>query len=103
MPLASRRYPQLPVAGGSPREVADAVRMLAQGRLQSIKTVELSTGTTTTVQDDLIAAQSVVSVSPVSASAAGVAWWISGQVDGAFTINHAAGAAGRLVRVAWIG
>jgi hypothetical protein len=101
--LSGRRQATLPVIGGSPREVADAVRLLSQGRLQTVKDVELSTGATTLVEDALLAKESVVLVSPTSASAAGLAIWISGQIDGACTLNHPTGSAGRTVRLGWFG
>lgn len=77
--------------------------MLADGRSSAFGEVELGTGTSTVVEALGVNASSTVVVSPISASAAGLAIWVSAQGNGTFTLNHPSGSAGRRVRYGWIG
>ena len=66
------QYRRLPNQGGTPREVAEVVNNLVEGKLNSTGTVTLATGgaTTTTLLDRRIGADSVILFAPASLSAA---------------------------------
>ena len=68
----ANQYRRLPNMGGTPREVAEVVNNLVEGKLNSTGTVTLATGgaTTTALYDRRIGADSVILFVPSSLSAA---------------------------------
>ena len=68
----ANQYRRLPNMGGTPREVAEVVNNLVEGKLNSTGTITLDTGgaTTTTLLDRRIGADSVILFAPASLSAA---------------------------------
>lgn len=84
-------------------DLARSVNMLSDGRSHAVGIVTLDVGTSTLVENDAVSGASTVTLSPVTSNAAGLAWWIDAQADGAFTIMHPSGPSGRQVRYAWTG
>jgi hypothetical protein len=68
----ANQYRRLPNLGGTPREVAEVVNNLVEGKLNSTGIITLDTGgaTTTTLLDRRIGADSVILFAPASLSAA---------------------------------
>lgn len=68
----TNQYRRLPNLGGTPRQVAEVVNNLVEGKLNSTGTVTLATGgaTTTTLLDRRIGSDSVILFAPASLSAA---------------------------------
>ncbi len=87
-------YRKLPLQGGSPREVASAVNLIMDGKVNSTGTFTLTTSaTSTTVTDFRAGTNSVILLMPTTANAsaeigAGTIF-ISARVDNSFTITHA--------------
>jgi hypothetical protein len=64
-------FRQLPPGGGSPREVAEVVNKALRGKINSTGVVTLATGAaTTTVNNALVGALSVILLMPQTAHAA---------------------------------
>lgn len=85
-----------------------AIQQLASGRSNAIGSVTLaSSGATTVVSDQNCASGSTPILIPVTAAAATEAgngtMYISGVLNGSFTITHSAGIANRSFRYAIIG
>lgn len=81
-------------------EVRLAVLGLIRGEQNNTGIVELTTGTSTVVNHPNCAPKKTIVLSPTTASAAGVAWYIpdASVARGSFTIQHPAGVAGRIFR-----
>jgi hypothetical protein len=90
-----------PIGDGPPRALADAasrgwvtrvvdvVNNTQRGKLNCTGEVTLAPGlTTTTLIDPRIGPFSCIVLSPLTADAAAVAWWISSRSTGAATIAH---------------
>jgi hypothetical protein len=78
------------------RQLAAAVRALADGRSNAVGTVTLAVGATSTaVSDARVGAGSTILLTPTSASAvsADTAVWLAAVADGGFTLAHDANAA----------
>jgi hypothetical protein len=76
------------------RDVARAVRLAMQGKLNAVATVTLTPGaTTTTLNDPRISASSYIGLMPTTASAAAAAAYVLSQTTGTATISHASSAA----------
>lgn len=64
----------LPLTGGTPRDVAQAVNSILQGKINSVGTVTLTAGAgTTTVNNPLVTANSFIDFRPQTANAAAIA------------------------------
>lgn len=64
----------LPAAGGTPREVANAVNQVINGKINSVSEVTLTAGaSSTTVNDPLVSKSSGFLFSPRTANAAAIA------------------------------
>lgn len=75
--------------GGVPRRIVDVLNAVQRGKLNCTGQVTLTAGgTTTTVVDPRIGPDSCILLSPLTANAAAVAWWISAQSNGSATITH---------------
>lgn len=85
---------ELPQSGATEREVSTAINELIRGNSNAVGALELTTGTSTTVTVRRMTAQSVVVLTPTSASAAGLAVHVTPQA-GQFVVTHPAGSAGR--------
>lgn len=89
------------------REISAAVLGVMQGRLNTVLTVELDTGTFTVVQDARLTFSGVGLLDPLSASAAadwsGVYAAEADRLNGEWTFTHPAGVAGRVYRLLMIG
>lgn len=91
------------------REIAGAVRVAMQGGLNTVLTVELSTGTFTAVEDGRLTYSGAGILDPLNAAAAtelatgDVYIAEADRLNGEWTITHPAGAAGRLYRLLIIG
>lgn len=84
----------LPFDGGAPRDVAQAVNSILQGKINSVGTVTLTAGAgTTTVSNPLVTKNSVILFAPQTAHAAAIALPYvlkSNITEGAsFVITHA--------------
>ena len=75
------------------------------GKLNVTGQIELSTGATTTLPDPRLSVQSALILDPMTASAAGLAWHATAEdrANGAWTLRHPAGPAGRVFRYAILG
>lgn len=64
----------LPLTGGTPRDVAQAVNSILQGKINSVGTVTLAAGAgTTTVNDPRVTANSFIDFRPQTTNAAAIA------------------------------
>ena len=97
------RSTSIPPGGETPRRLADSINGIIKGRTDNYGELELSTTTSTTVTNTDVNDISVIHLSPISASAAGVAWWISARARGSFTVTHPSGSAGREFAYGWNG
>lgn len=80
---------RLKTEGESPRDVARAVNQILDGKINSVGSVTLDTGTTTTlVADYRCSVNSKVLLTPTSANAAAESPWVSAAKQ-SFTITHA--------------
>ena len=86
----ANQYRRLPNPGGTPREVAEVVNNLVEGKINSTGTVTLATGgaTTTTLIDRRIGPDSIILFMPASAAAAAFEMYVSDRENGQATINH---------------
>lgn len=68
----TRMYRKLPYQGGQPREVAEIVNNLVEGKSNNTGTVDLATGgaTTTTINDERIGFDSIILLAPLSLASA---------------------------------
>lgn len=71
----------------SVRELSFAVNQLVEGKLNSISTVTLSSGTSTTVSDRRVGVSSVVLLMPSNSAASSVSWYVTTS-DASFIIHH---------------
>lgn len=79
---------RLKTEGESPRDVARTVNLILDGKINSVGSVTLGTGTTTTlVADFKCSVNSKVFLTPASASAAAAAPWVTAAKQ-QFTITH---------------
>jgi len=92
--MVNFNYRKVPSQGGTPREVANAVNLLIDGKNNATGTFTLTASTTTTTVNDLRSGtNSVISYMPTTANAsaeigAGTIF-ISARADSSFTITHA--------------
>ena len=88
----ANQYRRLPNMGGTPREVAEVVNNLVEGKLNSTGTITLDTGgaTTTTLLDRRIGADSVILFAPASLSAAATNYYPYGAFEHDATQTFAA-------------
>ena len=79
----ANQYRRLPNQGGTPREIAEVVNNLVEGKLNSTGTVTLATGgaTTTTLLDRRIGSDSVILFAPSSLSAAAANYYPYGTFE----------------------
>lgn len=87
----SDMYRKLPWRGGNPREVAEIVNNLVEGKSNNTDTVILnSSGTETTIFNERVGINSVILLSPRSANAAGESdhIFIKSKAKGSFVIGH---------------
>lgn len=68
----ARMYRKLPYQGGDPRQVAEIVNNLVEGKSNNTGTVDLATGgaTTTTINDERIGFDSIILLAPLSIASA---------------------------------
>ncbi len=87
-------YIKLPANGGTPRETANVVNLLVDGKINAAGEVTLSASTTTTtVTDYRVGSESVIAFTPTTANAAaeqgGGTMYLSARSKQSFTITHA--------------
>jgi hypothetical protein len=68
----ARMYRKLPYQGGEPRQVAEIVNNLVEGKSNNTGTIDLATGgaTTTTINDERIGFDSIILLAPLSIASA---------------------------------
>lgn len=88
-------YRTLPPFGGDPRQVAEVVRGLMDGKSNNVGTVTLASGTSTTLTDARIGYDSVIIFSPLTSNAAGFlgGLYVSARNQGSATLTHASNSA----------
>lgn len=94
-PTTSRKVPQTGIQL-SPFLVAAAINAALDGKLESLGSVTLTAGSTTTVLDDpRLGEMSMLLFSPRSANAAGSlsGLYVSAKANGSFTLAHASSGA----------
>jgi len=87
-------YIKLPANGGTPRETANVVNLLVDGKINAAGEVTLSASTTTTtVTDYRVGSESVIAFTPTTAHAAaeqgGGTMYLSARSKQSVTITHA--------------
>ncbi len=88
--MASVNFRKLPVAVSTPRQTAEAVNQLLDGKINAVGTVTLNTSTTTTsVSDRRCGAESVIVLMPTTANAAAESLYVNARSKQQFTITHA--------------
>ena len=87
----ARMYRKLPFQGGEPRQVAEIVNNLVEGKMNCTGSITLETsGTTTTLNNERIGYDSVIILTPRSANAAGETdhTYVSSKAVGSCVITH---------------
>lgn len=87
----TRMYRKLPYQGGEPRQVAEIVNNLVEGKMNCTGSITLnSTGTTTTLNNERIGYDSVIILMPRNANAAGETdhTYVSSKAVGSCVITH---------------
>ena len=87
-------FVKLPASGGSPRETANVVNLLVDGKINAAGEVTLAASTaSTTVTDYRVGSESVVVFTPTAANAAAEqgagTMYLSARSKQSFTITHA--------------
>ncbi len=87
-------YKKIPPQGGTPRDVAQAVNLLIDGKHNAKGSFTLTASTTTTVVTDLrVGEDSVITMTPITSNASaevgGGTMFLSSRGDSSFTITHA--------------
>lgn len=87
-------YIKLPASGATPRETANVVNLLVDGKINAGGEVTLSASSaSTTVTDYRVGTESVIVFTPTTANAAaeqgGGAMYLSARSKQSFTITHA--------------
>lgn len=87
-------FVKLPASGGSPRETANVVNLLVDGKINAAGEVTLSASTaSTTVTDYRVGSESVIVFTPTTANAAAEqgagTMYLSARSKQSFTITHA--------------
>jgi hypothetical protein len=95
--MADNQYKTLQKQGGAPREVAQVVRGLMDGKSNNTGEVTLDTGSTTTVVTEFRAgAKSYIGLMPQTSNAAAEIGngtiYVSSRGDQQFTLTHASNA-----------
>ena len=84
-------YEKLPINGGLPQQISNAVNLLIDGKMNAYGSFTLATSTTTTTVSDLRAGpDSVILFTPMTANASGAVstTFISARSKQSFTITH---------------
>lgn len=101
------RSAKIAPGGATPRQLADALNAVVDGRVDAFGEVTLAANaTTTTVQNPRVASFSVLVLSPITANAAAAfaTTYVSARADGSFTLTHANNAqTDRTFAYGWIG
>jgi hypothetical protein len=87
----ARMYRKLPFQGGDPRQVAEIVNNLVEGKMNCTGSITLnSTGTTTTLYNERIGYDSVIILMPRNANSAGETdhTYVSSKAIGSCVITH---------------
>ena len=85
----ARMYRTLPYQGGEPRDVAEVTNNAMNGKTNNTGSVLLrASNTTTTLNDERLAFDSVVLLSPLTANAAAQSPYISTKAKGSVVITH---------------
>ena len=83
-------YLNLPYNGGTPREIANVVNNIMNGKINSTGNVTLSNSSaTTTLSDARIGENSVILFMPTTSDASTVTIHVTGRQKGQATLNHA--------------
>ena len=87
-------YVKLPQSGGTPRETANVVNLLVDGKINAAGTVTLgASAATTTVTDYRVGSESVIVFTPTTENAAaeqgGGTMFLSARAKQSFTLTHA--------------
>ena len=87
-------YRNLNYAGGSPREISEVVNGIMQGKTNNTGTVTLAvaSATTTTINDERIGYDSIITFMPTTANAASAMTnlYVSAKTKGSATLTHSA-------------
>ena len=90
----SDMYRKLPWTGGDPRQVAEIVNNLVEGKSNNSGTITLAAGsaTTTTISDERIGYNSIILLMPTTANAASSLTnvYVSARSQGSATLTHSA-------------
>ena len=82
-------YRTLPYQGGEPRNVAEVINNAMNGKTNNTGTVTLrASNTTTTITDERLGFDSVILLSPLTATAAAQAPYVSTKAKGSIIITH---------------
>jgi len=87
-------YVKLPASGGTPRQTANVVNLVVDGKINAAGEVTLAaSATATTVTDYRVGSESVIVFTPTTANAAaeqgGGSMYLSTRSKQSFTITHA--------------
>ena len=83
-------YRRLSSVGDNPRNVANVVNNILDGKVNSTGSITLAnSATTTTLSDDRIGGDSVILFMPTTSEASTVTIHVTGRQKGQATLNHA--------------
>lgn len=93
-------YRQLPQLGGTPRDVAEIVNSLRRGKVNSVVTATLGTGTSTTVSTVDAHPDVYVGLTPLGDGAAAdmASVYVKTRTDGYFVLAHPSASASASAR-----
>lgn len=103
--MTQNTFGKLPTNGGNPRQVAQVVNLVVDGKQNNLGSVTLTASSTTTaVTDYKVGADSCILLMPTTANAAAEAVHVSARSKNSFTLTHAsAGTTDRTFAYAVIG
>lgn len=86
----SINFRKLPAMGSTPRQTAEIVNQILDGKINAVGVVTLASSTTTTsVSDRRCGAESVILLMPTTANAAAENPYVNARSKQSFTITHA--------------
>lgn len=88
--MTQNTFGKLPANGGNPRQVAQVVNLVVDGKQNNLGSVTLTaSSTTSTVTDYKVGADSCILLMPTTANAAAETVHVSARSKNSFTLTHA--------------
>lgn len=83
-------YLNLPITGGTPREISNVVNNILNGKINSTGNITLTNSSaTTTLSDARIGSGSIILFMPTTSDASSATIYVTARQKGQATLNHA--------------